>query len=380
MKKIALLAAALAFLILSLLDFDDDNMNNINDYLKTQIDLSKTPSIQYAYFDVNNVIYEFRDGLKNVKEKQSLERSTTYNLFSVTKTFTALAVFQLVQQGRLKLSDQVSVHLPDFPYDNSITIEHLLSHTSGISNPLPLRWIHAEEQHDYFEQYSFFSEVFSRNARLDFTPGSKYKYSNLGYVFLGRVIESVSGQKLDDYIHRSIIEPCDIDKTALGFHINPPEHATGYHKWWSASNVLLSFLIDKSEFMGPREGKWKPFKPFYINGKAYGGMIGSGPALVRYAQTLLKDNSPLINNEYKRILFTEKLVNDKPTGMSNSWFTGMLKGNRYFAHAGGGGGYYVELRVYPDLAMGSVILYNRSGMTDERILDKTDSFFIREKP
>jgi hypothetical protein len=100
--------------------------------------------------------------------------------------------------------------------------------------------------------------------------------------------------------------------------------------------------------------------------------------LIKYAQTLLQQNSILLNDHYKEILFTESMAKEKPTGMSLSWFTGSLKGNRFFAHAGGGGGYYVELRVYPELGVGSVIMYNRSGMKDERILDKTDSFFITE--
>ena len=65
--------------------------------------------------------------------------------------------------------------------------------------------------------------------------------------------------------------------------------------------------------------------------------------------------------------------------MSLSWYSGTLKGNQYYCHAGGGGGYYVELRIYPDLGVGSVILYNRSGMTDERILDVVDAFFLTNK-
>lgn len=65
--------------------------------------------------------------------------------------------------------------------------------------------------------------------------------------------------------------------------------------------------------------------------------------------------------------------------MALSWFTGTIEGHAYYCHAGGGGGYYVELRVYRDLGVGSVILYNRSGMTDERILNRADTFFIAKK-
>jgi hypothetical protein len=63
--------------------------------------------------------------------------------------------------------------------------------------------------------------------------------------------------------------------------------------------------------------------------------------------------------------------------MCLSWFTGNLKGNTYFAHAGGGGGYYCEIRIYPGLRLGSVIVFNRTGMTDERFLDKIDANYIR---
>ena len=64
--------------------------------------------------------------------------------------------------------------------------------------------------------------------------------------------------------------------------------------------------------------------------------------------------------------------------MSLSWFTDDLNGERYFAHAGGGGGYYCEIRLYPDAGIGSVIMFNRSGMKDERFLDKLDNYYFEK--
>ncbi|MCB0708073.1 MAG: beta-lactamase family protein, partial [Chitinophagaceae bacterium] len=202
------------------------------------------------------------------------------------------------------------------------------------------------------------------------------KYSNLGYVLLGQLIERVSGTTFENYVTENIIKPSGIASTELSFQIEPTSHAIGYHKWWSLTNALFGLLINKEKFMGKKEGKWKPFKYFYNNGIAYGGMFGSASGLIKYAQALLPNNSILINDYYKNLLFTETTVNDRKTGMSLSWFTGTLKGNKYFCHAGGGGGYYVELRVYPQLGVGSIIMFNRSGMKDERLLDKTDAFFI----
>jgi CubicO group peptidase (beta-lactamase class C family) len=353
-------------------------MKNINDFLKDQVDKHQTPSIQYAFFDTDSIIYEKRFGLMNVRHGARVDSSTTYHLYSVTKTFTALSVLQLAEAGKVELNKPVANYLPEFPYPKEITIEQLLSHTSGIPNPLPLRWIHLDKEHAGFDRNTFFTEVFKAHPKLDFEPGTAFKYSNLGYVILGQLVERVSGRNFEDYVKENISDRSGIDPSALSFHLEPVFHATGYHKWWSLSNAVFGFLFDKQKFMGKKEGAWKPFNLFYNNGTAYGGLFGSAPGLIKYAQTLLQDNSILLNDKFKQLLFTERVIQGKPTGMSLSWYTGSLKGNKYFAHAGGGGGYYVELRVYPDLGVGSVIMYNRSGMKDERILDKADSFFITE--
>ena len=71
----------------------------------------------------------------------------------------------------------------------------------------------------------------------------------------------------------------------------------GTKNHWSLTNALLGFLIDKKKYMGPAEGQWKPFTPFYINGTSYGGLIGSASGLVKYAQVLLKNDTELLNEE-----------------------------------------------------------------------------------
>ena len=79
----------------------------------------------------------------------------------------------------------------------------------------------------------------------------------------------------------------------------------------------------------------------------------------------------------KVLLFLKNKNNQgKNTGMCLSWFSGELNGNKYFAHAGGGGGYYCEIRIYPEIKMGSVIFFNRTGMSNEKYLDKIDKFYL----
>lgn len=379
MKIVLFTVLAGGCLIFSLPDIHSYNMKSINEFLASQVEKNQTPSIQYVFFDTDSILFEKRFGYSNVKSHKQINAGSNYHLYSITKTFTALAVLQLVEAGKIELNNQVKFYLPDFPYPQGITVEQLLNHTSGIPNPLPLRWIHLEKEHSGFDRNRFFAEVFKNHNQLDFQPGTDFKYSNLGYVILGQLVEKVSGKYLEDYIAENIFERSGIENSELTFQIDSSNHTTGYHKWWSFSNAIFGFLIDKSKFMGRREGKWKPFNLFYNNGTAYGGMFGSSTGLVKYAQELLRPNSILLHDEHKKTLFTECIIRGKPTGMSLSWYTGSLKGNNYFAHAGGGGGYYVELRIYPDLGVGSVIMYNRSGLKDERILDKADAFFITQE-
>ena len=375
-KKILIIAILIPGSILYLLsDHHSNKMKSISEFLKYEVDDKNTPSIQYAFFDADTITYQFHYGLQNVKENKAVNAATTYNIFSVTKTFTALSVLQLAQSGKIELNKPASDYIPDFPYSKHITVQQLLSHTSGIPNPLPLRWIHLASEHGTFNRDVFFKNVFRKSPKLKFEPGTEFKYSNLGYVLLGQLVEKVSGQKFEEYVDANIIKRANAEPGSLGFYLNPSVHATGYHKKWSLSNAILGFMIDKYKFMYETESGWKPFHNFYINGIAYGGMFGSANGLIKYAQALLKD-SVLLNEKYRKILFSESEINGKPTGMSLSWFTGTLNGNQYYAHAGGGGGYYVELRVYPELKKGSVIMFNRSGMTDERILDRTDAFFL----
>jgi len=353
-------------------------MRQIENIFSRQIEGKKTPSVIYAFFDKDTVIYSNATGYKNVKSMEGVDFSTTYNLFSLTKTFTALAILQFVQEGKVQLNSPASHYLPGFPYSDEITVEQLLTHTSGIPSPMPMKWIRLANEQREFNRDLFFNDVFKRHSRLVHKPGTKFKYSNLGYVLLGRLIESVTGEAYEGYITRCIIDRAGVSHDSLGFVINDELQATGYQRTWSLGNVLLGYLLDKKKFMRDTEKGWSPFNNFYVNGISYGGLIGSIEGLIKYAQALIHKDSTLLNEKHKQILFSENQIGSHRTGMSHAWFRGFLKGHPYVTHAGGGGGYYSELRIYPELEVGSAIIFNRSGFVDERILNKVDGNFLSQ--
>lgn len=360
---------------------NSDIRNQAGIVLEKQINGDKTPGLQYIIFTSDSIIYKFRGGFADIGKKIQVSDNTTYSAFSTTKTFTALAILQLSEQGKFQIDEPVKEYLQSFPYSGDITIRQLLTHSAGIPNPLPLKWIHLEDDHQSFDRNSFFSGIFNKHNRTKSNPNEKFSYSNLGYVLLGQLIESVNGVPYEEYIRENIIRPLNLKHDQLDFNINNPgQHAIGYQKRLSFINAVSGFLFDKPKFMGKSEGKWKPFKLNYVNGPSYGGLIGTPDSFVKYIQELLKPNCTLIADNNKKLMFTENYTdNQQATGMCLSWFKGQLKGNQYFAHAGGGGGYYCEIRIYPELKTGSVIMTNTTGISDQRILDKIDRYFITEK-
>ena len=351
-------------------------MKELETELRKQVEGNHTPSVQYAYFDKSEIKYQYHSGLADIGGQVQAQPDTTYHGFSTTKTFTALAILQLAEKGMVNIDEPAIRYFKDFDYPASITIKHLLNHTSGIPNPIPLSWIHLVEEHSTFNRDKYFDPILAKNNKVKSKPNEKFSYSNLGYILLGQLIENITGTSYEQYVEKNILQPLSLRPDQLGFLItNPAINAKGYHKKSAFSNLILGLFLDKSKYMGEAEGAWKPFKDYYLNGAPYGGLIGTIGGYVTYLQELLKPDSQLISPAYKALLFTENHTNNgKPSGMCLSWYTGVLNGQRYYCHAGGGGGYYCEIRVYPEKGCGSVIMFNRTGMTDERFLDKVDKF------
>lgn len=347
----------------------------IDQILSQQLTKGQTPSVQYMIFDRDRILYEKRLGFSNIEAGRSVNEQTSYHLYSITKTFTALAILQLAEKGLIDLDGYIGQYLPEFPYPGYCTVRQLLSHTAGIPNPLPLQWIHLDSEHDTFDRNSFFNRIFEKHATFKSNPGEKFRYSNLGYVILGNLIEAITCMPYELYIYENIIDKISACGD-LGFEIKE-HHATGYQRKWTLENLLLGFLLNKSKYMYPGEGPWMAFRDNHVNGAAYGGLKGTATGLRKYLQALLDPDHGLISDKYLNLLFTENTTNaGKRTGMGLSWYTGNLDGHSYFTHAGGGGGYYCEIRIYRDRGLGSIILFNRSGMSDERFLDKLDQYFL----
>ena len=329
--------------------------------------LSHAPGMQYLLVGPDGILKEINTGLADVETQRPVMPATTFNGYSITKTFTAIAVLQLMEEGKISLTDTVGDYLPEYRFSEKFTVEQLLSHRAGLANPLPLSWIHLAQEDQNFDAADFSHRIIAANSRLKYRPGTKTRYSNVGYLILGELIEKVSGQPYREYIRQHIFEKLQPNGGYLGFtRPETGEYATGYHRRRSFSNLLLGLLLNKKKYTRPASPDWLAFNPLYINGTAYGGMVANARGLAAYLQAVLK------NELFENPATTQLLLARQEPGMGLGWYTGTLNGQVYHTHAGGGGGFYCEIRVYPALQLASIMMTNRSGFSDERLLDKLD--------
>ena len=203
-------------------------MDKTDRMLNEQVAKNNTPAVHYILFTKDSIIKTFSHGLIDIAGNKEVTGNTTYHAFSVTKTFTALAILQLAEQKKINTEDRINKCLPDFPYPSEITIHQLLSHSAGIPNPIPLSWIHLVNEDASFDSKQFFRNIFAKNSKLKSKPNDTFAYSNPGYVLLGQLIEVITGTSFEEYIIHHIIEKIGLNKSQLGFKIeNDSVHAKG---------------------------------------------------------------------------------------------------------------------------------------------------------
>ncbi len=341
---------------------------------------SRAPGIQYLAVGPNQVLFEYAGGWADVVAHRELTGATTMMRYSMSKTITAAAVLQLVEEQRLTLDDRIDTHLDFQPYGPDITVRHLLSHTSGIPNPIPLRWVHPAAYHDTFDERVELIRVLRKYARPSFAPGTKYQYSNIGYWLLGPIVEHASGERFSSYVCAHVVRPLGITPQELGYAIlDSRNHAKGYLEKYSLMNVVKRVLIARP-LIGEYEGRWLRLNDHYVNGAAFGGLVGTARAIGSFLQDQLRPHSAILADTTRRLFYTPQTLEDgTEIAMTLGWHTGAINGVGYFYKEGGGGGFHSMMRMYPSAGIGTVVIVNATQFDVRRCLDAIDRRFLERE-
>lgn len=198
-KSVPFLIALLALQIV----YPQSLETQIDSVLTTVFKETDEPGAVFLVAKDGKSIYRKAFGKSNIELDVNMNPENVFQIGSMTKQFTAIAIMMLEEQGKLKVNDAISKYIPDYPNGNQITIHHLLTHTSGIKDFTKIKSIMSIAKQDMTpkELVDFF-----KDEPVDFQPGEKFEYNNSGYVVLGYIIELVSGKTYEDFIEKNIFE------------------------------------------------------------------------------------------------------------------------------------------------------------------------------
>jgi CubicO group peptidase (beta-lactamase class C family) len=282
-------------------------------------------------------VFEQAYGLADRAKKTPNTVDTKFRIGSMNKMITAVSILQLVEAGKIDLDKPFGSYLADYPNKamaSDVTIRQLLTHTGGtgdifgpefMKNRTKLRTLE-----DYIDLYG--------NRPLRFKPGSKWEYSNYGFILLGAVVTKVSGQSYYDYVQQHVYAPAGMTSTG-----SEPEdvavsnRSTGYTKMMSA--------------------QWQPnTDSLPYRGTSAGGGYSTVGDLVRFANALM--DHKLLSAEYTQMLMTGKVK----TPMGGSYAFGfedhVINGTRCFGHSGGAPGMNGDLEICPSTGYTIAVLSN----------------------
>jgi len=284
------------------------------------------------------VIYEKGFGVADLELNVPMKPNMVFRLGSVTKQYTAIAILQLVEQGKISLQDSIQKFIKDFPNKgHTITIENLLTHTSGIIDYESL-----DMNIPYVYRLDFPVKQFVDSLEhhpLVFTPGSKFSYCNSNYFLLGYIIELITGKTYAKYMQQHIFTPIGLTNTYYDDEKQViPNRVSGYAKWQDDK-------YDRADYIGMSQ--------VY----AAGALMSNVEDMFKWHQALYAYK--LVKKETLEKAFTPfKLTDGTFSEYGYGWFIKDLEGSKTIEHAGGIDGFQSDDIYLPKQDIFIATLYN----------------------
>jgi D-alanyl-D-alanine carboxypeptidase len=309
--------------------------DEIDQYAQNQLHRQHLPGFALVVIRDGRVVKMQGYGFADVERQVPVTADTVFEIGSITKQFTAMAVMLLVEDGKLSLDDSAGKYLPELPKAwKPVTIRQLLTHTSGVPD--------FEEVLGYGAYRNVWQpdKVIATVARMpmDFKPGTKWKYSNTGYFVLTLILEKVSGETYLQLLKQRIFGPLGMEHTRSSEPTEIiPGRAAGY------------------EYTKGHLENRDPLQPTI--GSGAGMLVSTAKDLVKWnaaldAQSLLKAGS------YARIWTDQPLADGSPSGYGFGWFLAPMRGHRTQNHSGGTAGFACNILRLPDDHLTVIALTN----------------------
>ncbi|HZI53592.1 MAG TPA: serine hydrolase [Chitinophagaceae bacterium] len=279
------------------------------------------------------ILLEKGYGLRNASDKIPNDQNSIFQIGSITKQFTATVILKLQEEKKLKVSDKLTKYFPDYPRGDSITIDQLLTHTSGIYSYTSDPAFMANEVSKPSDRKKMMALF--KDKSLQFSPGTQWEYSNSAYMLLGYIIEDVAKMPYEQAVRNYIFKPLKMDQSGFDFtHLSDRNKATGYFRLSEESNQPAP-VVDSS-----------------VSYSA-GAIYSTVDDLYKWDQSLLADR--IISKASKEKAFTPVKNN-----YGYGWGIDTVYGKRRVGHGGGIHGFTTNMASIPQDKT-CVILLNNVG-------------------
>lgn len=311
--------------------------------------LTKNGGVGASVIIVNrdSVLYFNGFGFTDLDNHFAITDSTLFVLGSITKTFTAIGILKLVEDGKLKLGDEVKKLVPELPISNiwedefPLRVYHLLEHTSGFDE-LHLKDKSIPVINDEFSLLDGI-QIVKNSLKTRWKPGTRFAYSNVGYLVAGYLIEKVSGKDYNDFMAQEVLEPLEMTKSSLRF------------KDINQELLAKSYSYSKTEL---------PFKHIFT--RPTGSLISSTKDMGQFLMILLNKGGTFLNKDVFKEFEKHRSIEDfnkTENGYRLGIYPRFHKGRKWLGHGGSINQYNSEFEYCPELGLGIFIVSNGPNAT-----------------
>jgi CubicO group peptidase (beta-lactamase class C family) len=283
------------------------------------------------------IVYERGFGSANLELSVPMQANMIFKLGSITKQFTAVAILQLAEHGKLSLQDSIQQYIKDFPSKgHTITLENLLTHTSGIPD-----YLQQDNPDPYVERRDFTPRQiidYFKDLPLQFQPGTRFSYSNSGYVLLGYIVEKVSGESYQNYISKHILEPLSLS-----------------HTYFDRSGAIIPGLVSGYR----KDGQGYRDADYFSQTLAYsaGELVSGTEDLLKWHEGLL--TYKILKKETLEKAFAPYLLKDGTSaGYGYGWYVKDIGTIHSLEHGGKISGFLTNEMYYPEQDIFIAALFN----------------------
>ena len=308
----------------------------------------------------DKVLLKSAYGLMNIEQHSAIDENTAFNISSVTKQFTAYAILMLQQEGKLNLDDNISNYLPKLPaYKEDISIRNLIQHTSGIASTDVLRLFAGLPFNGSWDQKSEIDLIMSY-PQLNFTPNSKYVYSNGGYSLLAQIVENVSGMKYSEFLKKNVLFPLSMNATFV--NDNPKTNL---------SNCATGYKKEKESFI--------KFSSHEDTSYGAGNIYSSLNDMIAWGQNILSQKFG-VDDYFNKITHPyNTLINGDSIFYTYGFNIGNHKGIKMVEHSGGNPGFRSQFIIFPDEELILILLFNTESINTRRLAFKITDLLLADK-